>query len=51
MTDGGLGGEARSSLANALRMTSCALRAPIPRPPMALFERAVKNERMRRQGL
>jgi hypothetical protein len=43
-----LGGEARSSLATALRMTIMRSARSYPEPAIALFERAVTNERMRR---
>ncbi len=43
-----LGGEARSSLATALRMTIMRSARAYPAPAIALFERAVTNERMRR---
>ena len=46
-----LGGEARSSLATALRMTIMRSARSYPAPAIALFERAVTNERMRREGL
>ena len=42
-----LGGEARSSLATALRMTIMRSACSYPRPALALFERAAMNERMR----
>jgi hypothetical protein len=42
-----LGGEARSSLATALRMTIMRSARSYPVPAIALFERAAVNERMR----
>jgi hypothetical protein len=43
----GLGGEARSSLATALRVTIMHSARSYPTPAISLFERAVTNERMR----
>jgi len=43
-----LGSEARSSLATALRMAIMRSARSYPTPAIALFERAVMNERMRR---
>lgn len=43
-----LGGEARSSLVTALRITIMRSARSYPSPAVALFERAVMNERMRR---
>ena len=42
-----LGGEARSSLATALRMTIMRSARSYPRPRSRFFERAITNERMR----
>ena len=42
-----LGGEARSSLATALRMTIMRSARSYPEPALAIFERAVANARMR----
>jgi hypothetical protein len=45
-----LGGEARSSLATALRMTIMRSARSYPAPAIALFERGVTNERMRHKA-
>ena len=45
-----LGDEARSSLATALRMTIMRSARSYPMPAIALFDRAVANERMRREA-
>lgn len=45
-----LGGEARSSLATALRITIMRSARSYPTPSIALFERAVTNKRMRRSA-
>ena len=45
-----LGSEARSSLATALRMAILRSARSYPTPAVALFERAVTNERMRSQA-
>ncbi|WP_321341593.1 AAA family ATPase [uncultured Cohaesibacter sp.] len=45
-----LGGEARKSLASALRMLIMRAASAYPAPAIALFDRAVANDRMRREA-
>ncbi|WP_319774679.1 AAA family ATPase [Breoghania sp.] len=47
---GALGGEARKSLASALRMLIMRAARAYPAPAIALFDRAVANDRMRREA-